>query len=69
MREHPLMHTLLHAYQAKDSNLDVDVDLALRTFDDKETWPSPLATGGRVGWTRFTTGKDGWVEIDFDQIK
>jgi hypothetical protein len=63
------MATPLHAYPPRIPNADPDVDLALRPYDTTDTWPGELATGGSVGWTRFNTGEDGWVEVKYPNIK
>ena len=58
-----------HAFPPKVPGTDPDVDFARRKYDEKETWPSELAFGGRVGWNRFEMGQDGWTEISYPDIR
>ncbi|WWC89334.1 uncharacterized protein L201_004255 [Kwoniella dendrophila CBS 6074] len=67
MREHPLVGSPISAYL--DSSIDPDVDFALRPFNEKETWPSEIGNKGKVGWQKFVTGKDGWLDISYPEIK
>lgn len=67
MREHPMMASPLHAFPSKTGNPDMDVDFALRPYNEKDLWPSELAEGGHVGWSKFDTAYDGWVQVSFDK--
>ena len=51
------------------TDADPDLEFARRPYDESETWPSEVATGGRVGWSKFTTDRDGWVEISYPDVQ
>lgn len=67
MREHPLTASPLHAFAT--GGRDPDLDFAFRWDEEKDSWPSELSDGGRVGWTKFHTGEDGWTEVAYPDIR
>ncbi|WWD17332.1 hypothetical protein CI109_101772 [Kwoniella shandongensis] len=67
MREHPLTGSPLAAFS--DPSHDPDVAFARLSYDKKATWPSELAFGGRVGWKKFETGSDGWLEVSYPDVR
>ena len=67
MREHPLSNSPLAAFLP--TGTDPDIDFALRTYDEAETWPSQLGFGGRVGWKTFETSEDGWIAVSYPDIR
>ena len=59
--------TSLHAFaNIKD---DADIAFARAKYDDKESWPSELADGGRVGWKKFREDADGWVSVKYPEVR
>ncbi|KAK8864370.1 hypothetical protein IAR55_001618 [Kwoniella newhampshirensis] len=63
MREHPLTASPLAAFF--DTSVDPDVAFARLPCDVQTTWPSELGYEGRIGWTKFETGSDGWLEVSY----
>lgn len=48
---------------------DPDLDFALRPYDETNSWPSELPTGGRVGWKLFEATDDEWLEVSYPEVK
>jgi hypothetical protein len=69
MREHPFVASPLSAFTTSVFPADTDVDFARRLRNEAETWPSELGFGGRIGWKRFHTGRDGWVEVSYPDVR
>jgi hypothetical protein len=67
MREHPLTGSPIDAF-LYDTSADPDVDFATRPYDEKETFPSAIGLGGRVGWSRFTSS-EGRVKVSYPSIE
>jgi hypothetical protein len=68
MREHPFTASPIDN-SPNNPSLDPDADFALRPYDIKETFPSALAPGGRVGWSRFSADKEGYLKVSYPGIK
>ena len=67
MREHPLTGSPIDAFP-HSASLDPDIDFATRPYDEKETFPSAMGPGGRVGWSRFSSS-DGRVKVSYPNIE
>lgn len=36
--------------------------------DTSETFPTPLADGGRISWKRFKTDESGWITVSYEDV-
>ena len=63
------MASPLAAYLSQHPGDDDDLAFARLPYDESQSWPSELGSGGRVGWKTFEVDEEGWLNISYPDIE